>query len=347
MIVEDEAGWRRFSALEGRCRREDPGAAAGPARAVPENFRTGLDAVLDGADGNTYLFKGRSCYDVALGREFATAEDWGRPRNTIADGEGVDAAFVGRDGKTYVFSGDQFVTYPGSATPTPRSRGTRGWSPSTGAASPRSRLAYVRDGVTYLFEPPDAGGNRRYVVYSGIRLHPAGPGLPADRGPRLLGRPAGVPRRGAAPVAVLFDRDNTLYLTASQYVAAQRRVRRLVLPSSAGAAVARPARWAPRPTRCARAFTGADGATYFFSRDEFTRFADGAFSAPRADPAALGAGPQHHHLRRAGRPPSTPRSSGGGRPPTCSPATSTSVTPGPSYRYVDAGYPKSVVADLR
>ena len=71
--------------------------------------------MLDGADGNTYLFKGRGCYDVALGREFATAEDWGRPRNTIADGGGVDAAFAGRDGKTYVFSGDQFVTYKGSA----------------------------------------------------------------------------------------------------------------------------------------------------------------------------------------------------------------------------------------
>ena len=38
-------------------------------RAVPAQFRTGLDAVLTGADGNTYLFKGRACYDVRLGRE--------------------------------------------------------------------------------------------------------------------------------------------------------------------------------------------------------------------------------------------------------------------------------------
>jgi Tc toxin complex TcA C-terminal TcB-binding domain/Neuraminidase-like domain/Hemopexin len=342
VLVEDEAGWRRFSALEGDVVEKTP-VRPRVLRAVPEHFRTGLNAVLDGVDGKTYLFKGRSYYDVALGREFPTAEDWGRPRNTIADGEGVDAAFVGRDGKTYVFSGDQFVTYATSAYLDAEVEGhprpvAEHWGGLTAVD-----LAYVRDGVTYLFEPPDASGNRRYVVYSGADYIRPDPGHPQVAGADFWGIPA--EHRGAeSPVAVLFDRDNTLYLTGTQYVAhhavsgawsSPRPLARLWpgLPLGTASAALR------------SAFTGADGVTYFFSREEFTRFVDGQFAPP--EPIR----------RRWGR---TRNAIASGTRETAVDAAfvwrGTTYLfsgdqyvrySGPDYRYVDAGYPRSVVTDLR
>jgi hypothetical protein len=74
-------------------------------------YRTELDAVLLGTDGNTYLFKDTAFFDVELKRAFPIAEKWGRVRNPIQDRNEIDAGFVGRDGRTYLFSGDQYVVY--------------------------------------------------------------------------------------------------------------------------------------------------------------------------------------------------------------------------------------------
>ena len=209
-------------------------------RSAPASFRTGLDAVLDGVDGNTYLFKGRSCYDVRLGREFPLAEDWGRPRNTVADGNGVDAAFVGRDGKTYVFSGDQFVVYPGSTYPDAEIEGPpRPISEHWGGLS-EVALAYVQDGLTYLFERPDALGNRRYVVYSGPDYAQPDPGYPRPAGPDVWGIPEEYGRDGFAPSRRAV-RPGQRLLPLRFPVPAARVVRRVVLPPPAHPAVAGPA----------------------------------------------------------------------------------------------------------
>ncbi len=344
VTVEDEAGWHRFTALEAEVVEKSP-VRPRALRSVPEHFRTGLDAVLDGTDGNTYLFKGRACYDVALGREFPTAEDWGRPRNTVAEGEGVSAAFVGRDGKTYVFGGDQFVTYSGTTYAGVEVDGhprpvAEHWGGLTAVA-----LAYVDDGVTYLFEPPDAGGDRRVVVYSGSDYTQPDPGYPQVAGPDFWGVPPEYRGAEPFPVAVLFDRENTLFLGATQYVqhnatsgawSYPRPLARLWPGVPLGTASA--------PLRSA--FTGADGATYFFSRDEFTRSTDGVFSAPEPIPARWGN--VRNTIASAGREKAVDAAFVWGGETTYLFSGDQYVRySGPSYRYVDPGYPKSVVDDLR
>ena len=265
----------------------------------------------------------------------------------IADGEGVDAAFVGRDGKTYVFSGDQFVTYSGvGRTPTPRSRGTPGRSRSTGAACTAVALAYVRDGITHLFEPPDAEREPPLRRYSGSDYTRPDPGYPQAVGPDFWGIPPDY--RGAEPLpsAVLFDRDNTLYLTASQYVAHNAVVRRLVLPAAARAALARPAAGHRRQPAAQRVHR---------------RRRRHVLLLPR---------PVHPLRRRRRSPRPSPSSGAGAGSTTPSPPASRATAvdaafvwrgtttylfsgdqyvrySGSDYRYVDAGYPKSVVADLR
>ena len=112
VLVEEAGGWHRWSALEGLT-LERTAVRPRTLRTVPPEFRTGLDAVLHGTDGTTYLFSGPSCYDTAVGRAFPLAEAWGRPRNTIDQDNAVDAAFAGRDGRTYLFRGDQYVVYDG------------------------------------------------------------------------------------------------------------------------------------------------------------------------------------------------------------------------------------------
>ena len=79
---------------------------------VPDEFKTGLDAILDGTDGNSYLFKGMINVTMfLLQKAYPLNEEWGRVKNNIYINNQIDAAFVGMDGKTYLFSGDQFVSY--------------------------------------------------------------------------------------------------------------------------------------------------------------------------------------------------------------------------------------------
>src|SRR5262249_36628190 len=114
VLVEGAGGWQRHSALEGTTVATTP-IRPRTLRLAPLEFRTGLDAVLCGTDGNTYLFKETQCFNTQLNHAYPLAEEWGRPRNAFYEGNAVDAAFVGRDGRTYVFSGDQYVVYAGSA----------------------------------------------------------------------------------------------------------------------------------------------------------------------------------------------------------------------------------------
>ncbi|MCB0375553.1 MAG: hypothetical protein KDD04_06510, partial [Sinomicrobium sp.] len=107
--IEDNV-WNHISNPEGAEVKKTPGMPP-VLREVPGDFQTGLDAVLKGTDGNTYLFKGAAYYDLLHRKTFEAGEQWGRVRNNIDANETIDAAFVGRDGKTYVFSGNQYFQY--------------------------------------------------------------------------------------------------------------------------------------------------------------------------------------------------------------------------------------------
>ncbi|MFD1545963.1 hemopexin repeat-containing protein [Nonomuraea guangzhouensis] len=331
VLVQREDGWWRHGALEGLAPGQTP-VRPRTLRQVPAAFHDQLDAVLKGADGNTYLFKGASCYNVTLGREYPLAEEWGRPHDTIHHGNTVDAAFVGRDGKTYLFSGDQFVahTAPGQLDGVPRPIAAH-WAGLTSVA-----LAYVRDGGTYVFEKPGPDGRMRYLVYSGADYAaPAETGT-ADAG--FWGIPQVYRDEGfGVPDAVLFAGGAMVLLHGErclQYTEATRQ-------------------WSPpRPAErlwpglghdrapgevFKTAFTATDGATYFFFSHQFTRYFDGTFTpmAPvrqwtgshgidRVDAAVVTG--EHTFLFCGDR--------------------YVRYT-GSEYRYADPGYPRPIAAELR
>ena len=95
VVVEHADGWRRHSALEGE---PGPGEPVRPRvlRTVPAEFRTGLDAVLHGTDGNTYLFKGALVlrHPAQAGGTRSPRSGAGRATRSTPD-DAVDAAFVG------------------------------------------------------------------------------------------------------------------------------------------------------------------------------------------------------------------------------------------------------------
>ncbi|MFC7384863.1 Tc toxin subunit A-related protein [Sphaerisporangium rhizosphaerae] len=245
LVVEGKGGWRRQGSIEG------PAVVTGPARPrvlreAPESFRSGLDAVLSGTDGVTYLFKGDACYDTLVDRAYPIAEAWGRPRALGA----VEAAFTGRDGRTYFFSGDHFTDDHDA-----RPRGiAEAWGGLTSVA-----IAYVWQDATYLFERPDADGFMRYVVYSGADYAEPDSGYPqaAD---------AGYWGTGEIPLAVLPVGDTLVLLSGQTY-----RLPDGSPPRPIGLL------WRGFEGTITTAYAGADGAAYFYSGEQYRRYADGAF----------------------------------------------------------------------
>ncbi|WP_159079121.1 hemopexin repeat-containing protein [Plantactinospora sp. BC1] len=339
VLVERADGWHRYGALEGTAVDTTPVRPRG-LRTVPAEYRTGLDAVLSGVDGNTYLFKGTSCFNVRLGRGYPLAEEWGRPRNNIYHHNRVDAGFVGRDGRTYLFSGDQFVVYPGTAyldapvEAEPRPVAEH-W-----AGLPAVALAFVHDDVTYLFAPPEQDGTVRYLAYSGETY-----GQPDDGYPAVLDadfwdipepyRPAGF----LLPDAVLVEGESMLLLAGA--VCLQR-------DGTSGT-------WSyPRPVEriwpgigsvdgLTAAFTGRDGATYFFFAETFTRYHDRTFTGREAIRERWGRS-KNNFLTDGGRVDAAVVVDGvsylfsGDQYARYS---------GTDYRYADTGYPRPIVGNLR
>ncbi|ROO87121.1 hemopexin [Actinocorallia herbida] len=262
-------GWTRRSALEGgrvESRRFRPRTL----RTVPERFRQGLDAVLMGADGNTYLFQGAQCFNTQLNRAYPLADEWGRPRNTVHQESRIDAAFTGRDGRTYLFCDDQFIV---SADAGATAEGDPRTIAEHWAGLPDVSLAYVHDGVTSVFSFPDDDGRILYSVYSGADYSVPDDGYPAITDTSHFGAPDGFP----FPDAVLFEGATMILLSGEDCVSYR--------PDTGHWSIRRPierlwpgfARDLDAPDGLRTAFTVPDGATYFFYDETYTRWADGVF----------------------------------------------------------------------
>ncbi|WP_285584997.1 hemopexin repeat-containing protein [Herbidospora sp. NBRC 101105] len=331
VMVQTAAGWRRQHALEGPAFSAETRPLA--LRAVPADYRTGLDAVLTGADGNLYLFKGPMCFNTAIGKDYPLDEEWGRPRNTIYQDNAVDAAFVGRDGRTYLFSGDQFVVYgdsPDVIDGEPRLIADH-WGGLTGVA-----LAYYRDGKTYVFERPDASGMMRHLVYSGDEgaYTTPDPGYPALTDETFWKAPDGFPM----PDAVIFEGDTMVLLAGERCVQFSEATGLWSYPRPIervwrGFSVA-------TGDRLRSAFTGADGATYFFFTETYTRYADRAFSAPEEIRSRWGRSVNPFGSRVDAAVVC------GGHTYVFGGAQYVRYT-GDGYRYTDPGYPKPISVELR
>ncbi len=288
LLVEGEAGWRHIGSPDAPAPMTEP-ARPRVLRTVPERFRTGLDAVLAGTDGNTYLFQGDTCFDVELGQHYPVARTWGIPRDNITNDGVVDAAFLGRDGITYLFRDDQFVSFAASHDAYAGREATSGpwpvaahWGGLTNVA-----LAYVVDGTTVLVEQPDADGLARCVVYSGPDYRTPDPGYPAFVDAGFPGAPSDF----SFPCVVFQHGGGTILLSDESFTRrtdptgawSPPQPLNLLWPGygqgSAGI---------PEGAVLRTAFTGRDGATHVFftpdadddAGDHYARLADDTFGTP-------------------------------------------------------------------
>jgi len=351
VFLSDAEGWQRHSHLEGMATRKTP-LLPPCLRQVPSAFQTGVQAVLQGRDRTTYLFKGPTCFNASLNRAYPLGEEWGRVNNTIDIHNSVDAAFVGRDGKTYLFSGDQYVVYaakaPASSTyvygeieQLPRSIKDH-WGGLT-----RVALAFVKGEKTYLFEPADAQGNARYVCYSTVDYSQPDAGFPQVGDRSFWQIPTDyLDETFKAIDAVLFEGENMFLISGQRFI--QYDVD--------------PGQWSyPKPLariwrdipfnndtfkRVKTAFTGVDGNTYFFAEDHYVVYDHQQFQPPAPINQRWGKvrnnfmdHPQGNRVDAA----------------FVYQNQTTYLFSGDQYiryssgdyRYVDAGYPKPIAAQLR
>lgn len=285
LYLEQNSQWSRCSSLEGQVVEKMEAMPAG-LRSVPDNFQTGLNAVLKGIDHTTYLFKGSDCFNVSLNQAYPLAEEWGRVKNNIEINDSIDAAFVGRDGKTYLFSGDQYVVYPHHSDNDGKYvyRTIEGYpkpiAPDWGGLTSVT-LAFVKDEKTYLFEKPDANGNARYVCYSKEDYVQPDPEFPRMAERDFWQIPASYTEEGFLEIdAVLFEGDNMFLFSQEQYVQFNAKENQWTYPKP----LTRIWRNAPLDheefKRVKTAFNGRDGILYFFSDKHYVSYQNKRFSEP-------------------------------------------------------------------
>ncbi|XVV15472.1 hemopexin repeat-containing protein [Actinoplanes sp. CA-131856] len=264
-------GWRRYTSIEGTL-VESVEREPRRLRGVPAEYRKDIDAVLHGTDGAMYVFKGADCWNNAARAVYPVAEEWGRPRNNLWHESVADAGFVAADGRTYVFSGDQFVVYDGLDYAGAYAQGPFLISEHF-AGLTEVALAYVYDGVTYLFEP-----SGRYLVYSGKELDEPDEDFPQEAGADFWGiPPAYLPDGFTMPDAVLANGEHLLVLVGDTCLTYEEATGTWAAPRP----LARLWRGIGAAGDLRTAFTGRDGATYFFFGLDFTRFSGGAFAERR------------------------------------------------------------------
>lgn len=362
LFVQEPQGWQRLSAVEG-IRVERAQRSPALLRGVPENFKTGLDAILQGADNNVYLFKGSECLNVASGRAYPLSEEWGRVRNRIYSHNTIDAAFVSCDGKTYVFSGDQFVVYSGETygliagdtLPKSIEGPPRGIAQHWGGLE-NVALAYVKDEQTFLFEKANAEGEFRYVVYSTSDYSEPDAGYPKTATSDFWDIPQAYLDQGFTEVkAVLFKGETMFLLSQEQYLQFDETSQAWSYPRPIGR-IWRDFPWEDDQfPRVKTAFTGADGAVYFFSDTHYVSYSPAGLNHRETKPRRLINefwGVSYNNF--VGRKDRQRDSSGRIDAAFVCGGTLTYLFSGDQYvryssadyRYADEGYPKAIVGNL-
>lgn len=183
----------------------------------PADYTNGLESILQGVDGNTYIFRNGYCYNVALEKSYPTQEAWGISSNNFLQKNEIDSGFLGLDGKIHLFSGNQFISYtikdvagvktiPEVADGNPDSVAEK-W----GGLS-HVFLAYVNEGKTYLMERPDAAGNFNYVCYSSKDYSKPDDGFPKQADFSYWKIPSDYINDGFDKVTAVHVEDDNFYL---------------------------------------------------------------------------------------------------------------------------------------
>jgi hypothetical protein len=351
IFLEENNEWHRHSSLEGNAIQKTP-ILPGLLRDVPQRFQTGLQAVLQGVDRNTYLFKGPDCFNVSLNKAYPLSEEWGRVKNNIDIHNTVDAAFVGRDGKTYLFSDDQYVTYSadafvngqyiyGEIEQLPRSIKDH-WGGLT-----RVALAFVKDEKTYLFETADDQGNARYICYSTADYSHPDAGFPQVGDIDFWQIPSAYADEDFLEIdAVLFEADNMFLLSEQRYIQFNVEEGQWAYPKPLARI------WRDIPfnkdsfQRIKTAFTGRDGITYFFSDEYYVAYDNKGFTSPAPIKGKWGI--IHNNFVN------NPRGNRVDAAIVFQEKTTYLFSgdqyvrySGKDYRYVDEGYPKPIAKHLR
>jgi|GEM_PF-2546508 len=357
IYVEDATtGWQTLKNLEG-------GGAIAPIdqppllRELPTEFSHDIDAAFVGTDASLYVFKGSQCYNNTLEEAYPIHEEWWQERNNVVLNNHVDAALVGVDGKLYLFSGDQFLTYTPAAN-------TQTW-PELADDHPQAirdhwgglenvHIAFVREGKTYLLEAPDDYGNFRYVCYTS-ETYAQPDGEPQTGDLHWWNFPSIYLEEGFDRVdTVLVDDEQMFLFKGSEFIHYNQEDDLWTYPRPVNRI------WREFPfdeaVAIATVFKDHQGVTHFFSEDQVTAEQARGFSAPVAIRQQWGHTHNHilhnqHRLREA---------NGDAPIHTIDAAVvinhavtylfsgdqyvrySTS-----DYRFVDAGYPKLIVGNLR
>ena len=278
----DNNQWRRLSALEGEVidKVEAQPKLLNDFPEVSDAFKNSLDAVLQGADGNTYLFRGTECYNDMLKITYPISEEWGRVSNHIYEHEHIDAAFVGRDGKTYVFSGDQYYTYEtntyvGQELEHAPMQIADGWMGLRSIA-----YAYVVEEETYLFEHADAYGNFRYAVYTTDNYE-------LEEGSLRSGDfsfwniPLAQQRAGFDRFdSILLHGENLIFISGQHFIRYNLKEKNWSFPKEIDLLYPDIPFNKTTFKQIQAAFVGADDAVYFFDGECYVQLRNGIFSAP-------------------------------------------------------------------
>lgn len=346
VFIQDQNGWTCHNHLEGLVHAQKNEAPA-ILRKVPQEFQQGLDAILDGADGNTYLFKQGQCYNLSLQKAYPINEEWGRIRNNIYLNNQVDAAFTGPDGKTWLFSGDQFVSY------TPKA-GAEKVIPQFADENPKPihehwgglnnvDLAFIKDGKTYLFEKPNDKGIFRFVSYSENDFSKP------DHAPQMADLswwnfPAIYIEEGFTNVnAVLFDADNMFLIDDKTFVQYNQTDGVWTYPRPLDRI------WREFPFNendfsvVKTAFKGIDGKTYFFSDEAYISYEHGKFGEIREIKTDWGI--MDNNIVRQNRIDAAVTLNG--KTTFLFSGNQYVRYSGEDYRFIDENYPKTITENLR
>ena len=248
---------------------------------VRNTYKTGLNTVLKGVDGNTYLFKNGTYFDLLLNKEFKSNEQWGNVRNNININETLDAAFVGKDGKTYVFSGDQYFQYSSKTFAGKYSERApklihKNWGGLNSVA-----IAYVKEEKTYLFEKASSNGSFRYVRYSDDEYFNPDPGYPKTADSSIWNMPVKMRNEGFNEFDTVFcdeTNENLIFIKDKHFISLNLKAKKWSYPKPLEAIYNKIPFNKTTFKEIKTAFVGPNKTTYFFSNECYVTHKKEGFS---------------------------------------------------------------------